>query len=289
MQESNQRGGAGRLPGRGLLLLGGLLALLACSGCRLKLEMPELIKATPTPAPTPAPTATPLPTAPAPTATMTPAPRQIGSKTGSAGRVQFTNSTGKRFRQVYLQAQGGEGWGRNLLPSESSIHVNENFVLYYPQAGGGLFNFLFQDEKGVQFELRSIPVTDMSAATLEYDKAEGDVYLLYQSLSDQTQKDTRKTSSHQGGDEEDEDEDEDYYGEDEEDEYLYDFDEEEESSDSKKKKSSKKDEEAEDEEEYDFDEDFDDGEEYFDIDSEDYYYYNPDEDDWDDEDWDYEG
>ena len=279
------------------LLLGGLLSLTALSGCKVGIEMPELIKATPTPAPTPPPTATPVPATPLPTQKPTPAPRMLGSKTGSAGRVQFINATGMRFRQVYLQARGGEGWGRNFLPTESSIHVNENFVLNYPQAGGGIFNFLFQDEQGIRYELRSIPVTDMATATLQYDRAQGDVYLIYQSLSEQTQKDTRNTSSHQGEREDDEDEDEDDYDEDyDEDEDYEDYDEDEDEieeddeEDSSKKKKNKNDEDREDDAEDSDEED----EEYFDIDSEDYYYYNPEDDDeegdWDeddDEEWEY--
>ena len=283
------------------LLLGGLLSLTALSGCKLKIDMPELIKATPTPAPTAPPTATPLPATATPTTSPTPAPRMLGSRTGSAGRVQFNNATGMRFRQVYLQAQGGEGWGRNLLPTESSIHVNENFMLNYPQAGGGVFNFLFRDEQGNSYELDAIPVTDMSLATLQYDRAQGDVYLIYQSLSEQVQKDTRATSSHQGEREEDEDEE---YDEDEDYDYYDDEDEELEEEDSSKKKKKnnsdgdedeESDEEDEDEDEDSEDEDSEDeDEEYFDIDSEDYYYYNPEDDeeeDWSEEDdseeWEY--
>ena len=190
----------------GLLL--GAMALGLLSGCGVpKITLPDLIKATPTPLPTRAPTPTPPKPSPLPTLTPTPAPRQLGIRNGSAGSVQLSNGTGMRFRQFYLQAVGGNGWGRNLIPPENSIHVGETFAFFYPQAAQGRFNLLFNDENGMGFELYDVQLSDMASGILQYDSRAGEMYIAYMSLSSLKRTDTRDAQSQDVyGQEEDEEE-----------------------------------------------------------------------------------
>ena len=146
--------------------------------------------------PTPKATATPTPT-PRPSPTPTPAPRAVGSRTGSAGSVKLINSTGFRFRQIYLQPETMGDWGKGLLAPETSIHNGDRIELFYPGAGEGVtFNLLFECADGSKRTIYSADLADMESAILRTDET-GSFYFTYASIRDQTQMDTR--SAAEGG------------------------------------------------------------------------------------------
>ena len=250
-----------------------LLSLFLLTGCGLPdIRMPDLIKPTPTPVPV---TATPSPT-PAPTVTpagitITPSPRRVGSKNGSAGSLQLSNATGLRFRQIYLQEVGNDGWGKNLIPQESSIHPGEILLLFYPASSTPLFNMLLRDTDGRTYELDEVQFSDMSSGVLRKDQ-DGTVYIQYMSLSQRVELDTRGTSSAYEEEDDDDDEDDEEDIEEEDPEYDYDDDDDDEEDDGDWEVYYY--DEDEDEEEDDW---WDEDEEEFDIVTGSYYYYGDDD------------
>lgn len=187
-----------------VLLLAALSSALL-TGCGENINLPSLMQDSPTPSaeqPEPSVTQVPAepvvsadPTAtPAPTAAPTKAPRMIGRKTTAAGSVRISNSTGMRFRQLFLQISGMDDWGRNLIPGEGSIHVSEQFTLYYPEAvAGNTYNMRLRDSDGMIYEIYNVNLTDMDTAVLRKDD-EDVVYLSYMSLSTHNEQDTRNSS-----------------------------------------------------------------------------------------------
>jgi len=189
------------------ILLLGVLACFALSGCdrKLELNLAPLVRNTPTPAPstgkgssgtsatrTPAPTATSAPSRAGMTAT--PSPRRVGIREGSAGSVLVSNSSGQRIREIYLQTSGAENWGRNLIPGEASVHVGESFQLYYPPLGSaGSYNLRMLDNNGITYEIYGVDLADMQNAILRKGE-DNNVYLSYMSLASGQEKDTRGSS-----------------------------------------------------------------------------------------------
>ena len=188
-----------------LLLLLSTGMVLTLSGCRLPLfkekGLPSLTF-TATPSPTAAPVITEIPVATptlSPRPTITPAPRQIGSKKGSAGFIHITNQTGQRIREITIRAAEIGEWSRNLIPAESSIRGGEGFRLFYPSVEGvsgsnGInYDLQLKTYDGSLYCIFGVPVYDMSSADLRRD-SDGALYLSYMSLSEQTEKNTRNTS-----------------------------------------------------------------------------------------------
>ena len=105
----------------------GISMVLTMAGCGKKQD--SVVEATPTPEATAAPTAVPVTVTPVPT--TTPAPKVIGVKTTDAKFVYLTNSLSSDLREIYLMTSGGEDWGKNLIPSESSVKGAEQVQMYY--------------------------------------------------------------------------------------------------------------------------------------------------------------
>ena len=102
-------------------------AALSAAGCGKSSS--DTAEVTPTPVPTAVPTAAPATASPLPTST--PAPKLIGVKTSTAKFVYITNSTSGEIREIYLRAAGGEDWGKNLVPAESTVKAAEQVQMYY--------------------------------------------------------------------------------------------------------------------------------------------------------------
>ena len=176
-----------------------LCASMFLGGCSLPALSKRTLVLTTTPSPTPEPTETIPPTAtptPSPSSTPTPAPRQIGSVSGSAGFVYVTNDTAQRLREIHLQVQDSGDWGRNLIPSDSSIRGGERFRLFYPAAPEGysqVWNMQVGTDDGSLYSIYTVNFTDMETASLKRD-SDGALFLSYMSLAEQTEKNTRDTS-----------------------------------------------------------------------------------------------
>ena len=104
----------------------GMTMILALAGCGSK---GSVVEVTPTQAATPTPTEVPVTVTPVPTST--PAPKVIGVKTSQAKYIYLTNSLQNDIREIYLMTSGGEDWGKNLIPSESSVKAAEQVQMYY--------------------------------------------------------------------------------------------------------------------------------------------------------------
>ena len=185
----------------GKRLLPLILGCFLLSGCGSSIKLPSLLQSTPTPAITPVETKVPETTlipeisaTPTPAFSPTAAPRMIGRKTTSAGSAMISNSTGTRFRQLFLQVSGTGDWGRNLIPSEGSIRVSEQFTLYYPEAvNGNTYDLRLRDDDGTLYEIYGVDLTDIDSAVLRKDD-EDVVYLSYMSKNTKSEKDTRGSS-----------------------------------------------------------------------------------------------
>ena len=216
------------------------LLCLALSGCALR-PMPLIPEDTATPVPTasltPSPTPEPVPLEAAPPATPTPIParsdrpRIIGSKSTAAGSVLLTNQSGMRIRELYLAEAYSEEWGRNLIPSESSIREGEKIKLFYPaipEDSEGYYDILVRCEDGYTDVIYYVRLADTSEGAITYDPSDGYLHLTeLTAASADPSSDSSENGGNQSGsdrrrssrseeDSEDEDE-EDSWDEDEED------------------------------------------------------------------------
>lgn len=144
-----------------------------------------------TPAAAPTATPTPVPATPTPMPTSTPAPRRIGVKTADAKFVSLTNSTGKVLRGIYLRASGTEDWGKNLIPTESSIKVSEEVQMYYTPAGetDAVYDMQIVISGDEAYEIYSAELTDMEKTSLLIQ--DDTAYLRYMSLSSKKEMNTK--------------------------------------------------------------------------------------------------
>ena len=175
-----------------------------------------VVEVTPTPAATPTPTEVPVTVTPVPTST--PAPKVIGVKTTDAKFVYLTNSLSSDLREIYLMTSGGEDWGKNLIPSESSVKGAEQVQMYYTPSTEStdsedtsedstedstedtsststeLYDMKIVTSDGNTYEIYSIDLGDMEKASLTMDTDSETAYLRYMSLSEKKEKDTRDNS-----------------------------------------------------------------------------------------------
>ena len=188
----------------------GISMVLTMAGCGKKQD--SVVEATPTPEATAAPTAVPITVTPVPTST--PAPKVIGVKTTDAKFVYLTNSLSSDLREIYLMTSGGEDWGKNLIPSESSVKGAEQVQMYYTPSTEStdsedtsedstedtsststeLYDMKIVTSDGNTYEIYSIDLGDMEKASLTMDTDLETAYLRYMSLSEKKEKDTRDNS-----------------------------------------------------------------------------------------------
>ena len=188
----------------------GISMVLTMAGCGKKQD--SVVEATPTPEATAAPTAVPVTVTPVPTST--PAPKVIGIKTTDAKFVYLTNSLSSDLREIYLMTSGGEDWGKNLIPSESSVKGAEQVQMYYTPSTEStdsedtsedstedtsststeLYDMKIVTSDGNTYEIYSIDLGDMEKASLTMDTDSETAYLRYMSLSEKKEKDTRDNS-----------------------------------------------------------------------------------------------
>ena len=188
----------------------GISMVLTMAGCGKKQD--SVVEATPTPEATAAPTAVPVTVTPVPTST--PAPKVIGVKTTDAKFVYLTNSLSSDLREIYLMTSGGEDWGKNLIPSESSVKGAEQVQMYYTPSTEStdsedtsedstedtsststeLYDMKIVTSDGNTYEIYSIYLGDMEKASLTMDTDSETAYLRYMSLSEKKEKDTRDNS-----------------------------------------------------------------------------------------------
>ena len=190
----------------------GISMVLTMAGCGKKQD--SVVEATPTPEATAAPTAVPVTVTPVPTST--PAPKVIGVKTTDAKFVYLTNSLSSDLREIYLMTSGGEDWGKNLIPSESSVKGAEQVQMYYTytpstestdsedtsedstedtsSTSTELYDMKIVTSDGNTYEIYSIDLGDMEKASLTMDTDSETAYLRYMSLSEKKEKDTRDNS-----------------------------------------------------------------------------------------------
>ena len=188
----------------------GISMVLTMAGCGKKQD--SVVEATPTPEATAAPTAVPVTVTPVPTST--PAPKVIGVKTTDAKFVYLTNSLSSDLREIYLMTSGGEDWGKNLIPSESSVKGAEQVQMYYTPSTEStdsedtsedstedtsststeLYDMKIVTSDGNTYEIYSIDLGDMEKASLTMDTDSETAFLRYMSLSEKKEKDTRDNS-----------------------------------------------------------------------------------------------
>lgn len=180
----------------------------------------SVVEVTPTPAATPTPTAVPATVTPVPTST--PAPKLIGVKTSQAKYVYLTNKLSDDIREIYLMTSGGDDWGKNLIPAESSVKAAEQVQMFYTPADSvssestdesadtaskAVYDMKIVTAKGDAYQIYSIDLSDMEKASLSYDEETGVAYLSYTSLADKSEKNTKdnaqQTASSESTDESD--------------------------------------------------------------------------------------
>lgn len=200
----------------------GISMVLTMAGCGKKQD--SVVEATPTPEATAAPTEVPVTVTPVPTST--PAPKVIGVKTTDAKFVYLTNSLSSDLREIYLMTSGGEDWGKNLIPSESSVKGAEQVQMYYTPSTDAsaestdsedtsedstedtsststeLYDMKIVTSDGNTYEIYSIDLGDMEKASLTMDTDSETAYLRYMSLSEKKEKDTRDNSQQTSSDDE---------------------------------------------------------------------------------------
>ena len=187
----------------------GMTMILALAGCGSK---GSVVEVTPTPAATPTPTEVPVTVTPVPTST--PAPKVIGVKTSQAKYIYLTNSLQNDIREIYLMTSGGEDWGKNLIPSESSVKAAEQVQMYYTadsssasdsseestdsttdtSSASALYDMKIVTASGDAYQIYSVNLGDMEKASLAYDEESSVAYLRYMSLSEKKEKDTKENS-----------------------------------------------------------------------------------------------
>ena len=139
---------------------------------------------TPTPAPTPVPaTVTPKPTS-------TPAPRMLGMKTIQSEFIFLTNSTQIALREVYLKKSDEYEWGKNLVPSETTVRVSETVQMFYdkPSSPDLYYDMKFVDKAGNAYAIYYIMLSDMNSAV--FHVRDGSAYLSYYSLEEKREVNT---------------------------------------------------------------------------------------------------
>lgn len=187
----------------------GMTMILSLAGCGSK---GSVVEVTPTPAATPTPTEVPVTVTPVPTST--PAPKVIGVKTSQAKYIYLTNSLQNDIREIYLMTSGGEDWGKNLIPSESSVKAAEQVQMYYTadsssasdsseestdsttdtSGASALYDMKIVTASGDAYQIYSVNLGDMEKASLAYDEESSVAYLRYMSLSEKKEKDTKENS-----------------------------------------------------------------------------------------------
>ena len=187
----------------------GMTMILALAGCGSK---GSVVEVTPTLAATPTPTEVPATVTPVPTST--PAPKVIGVKTSQAKYIYLTNSLQNDIREIYLMTSGGEDWGKNLIPSESSVKAAEQVQMYYTadsssasdsseestdtttdtSSASALYDMKIVTASGDAYQIYSVNLGDMEKASLAYDDESSVAYLRYMSLSEKKEKDTKENS-----------------------------------------------------------------------------------------------
>ena len=166
-----------------------MAVLTGVSGCELR--KPSLIKEAVVPQHTPTPAPTPMPVTATPVPTSTPAPRLIGVKTSTAKFIYLTNHTRVNWREVYVKQSGGDEWGKNLIPSESSVKAAEQVQMYYiaqSYEAGTTFDLKIITAGGEKYEIYLVDLGDMEKASLTSEN--GVASLRYTSLSEKTEKTT---------------------------------------------------------------------------------------------------
>lgn len=160
--------------------------VLTAAGCGKKDAPAEI---TPTPVPTATPT--PAPATPTPMPTSTPAPRRIGVKTADSKFVSLTNSTGKVLRGIYLRTSGTEDWGKNLIPTESSVKVSEEVQMYYDpvEETDAVYDMQIVVTSDEVYEIYSADLPDMEKTSLLIQ--DDTAFLRYMSLSAKKEMNTK--------------------------------------------------------------------------------------------------
>ena len=171
-----------------ILAAGAALLMFTVSGCDLNLdflkkENTNAVTSTPVPeentAETPSPT--PLPFTPTPLPTSTPAPRMIGTKTSTSKYIFMTNSTENPIREIYLRESNTSEWGKNMVPSESTVKVSERVQLFYPQSDATYYDMKVVDKVGNAYAIYGIDLSDMESAAIRVQ--DGSASLSYMSVN----------------------------------------------------------------------------------------------------------
>ena len=186
-----------------IMLVLGVTMMLTFAGCG---SSKAVVEVTPTPAATPTPTEVPVTVTPVPTST--PAPKVIGVKTSQAKYIYLTNGLQDDLREIYLMTSGGDDWGKNLIPSESSVKASEQVQMFYTPDSASVssdstdestetktvYDMKVVTAKGDAYQIYSIDLSDMEKASLAYDEESSTAYLTYTSLADKSEKDTKGNS-----------------------------------------------------------------------------------------------
>ena len=155
--------------------------ITGCSGTEVKNRLVSRIAgddkqsendAEPSPTPTPLPTATPVPATPTPVPTSTPAPRRIGTKTPQSKYLYLTNGLVEPLRELYFRGSGGEDWGKNMIPVESTVKVSEKVQLCYPPSdtSDGSYDLKVVDKKGNAYAVYGINTEDFEECTIRFEE-----------------------------------------------------------------------------------------------------------------------
>lgn len=149
-----------------------------------------------TPTPSPVLTSTPIPatSTPTPKLTVTPAPKLIGQKTETASCITLKNSAETDLKEIYIQVSGAAEWGKNLIPSESSVKESEEVQMYYEPTEGALYNIKLVTKAKDTFEIYGVDLSDMEKASLYIEN--GSAYLKYMSLSTRSETTTSGSYSY---------------------------------------------------------------------------------------------
>ena len=163
-----------------IMLVLGMTMILTLAGCG---SSKAVVEVTPTPAATPTPTEVPVTVTPVPTST--PAPKVIGVKTSQAKYIYMTNGLQDDLREIYLMTSGGDDWGKNLIPAESSVKASEQVQMFYTPDDTSVssdstdestdtttttvYDMKIVTAKGDVYQIYSINLSDMEKASLAYD------------------------------------------------------------------------------------------------------------------------
>ena len=138
----------------------------------------------------------------------------IGVKTSQAKYIYMTNKLEDDIREIYLMTSGGDDWGKNLIPSESSVKGAEQVQMYYTpeSATDAIYDMKIVDGDGNAYEIYSAELGDMEKAKILIDS--GEAYLTYTSLADKSEKDTKGNSQQTASSDESDDSDTETYSSD---------------------------------------------------------------------------